>query len=480
VLSNNKFKVDSQIVSSQEIELSNFRIDPSRYNEKANSIKRHLNQLPIKIKTIGTLDGFDEIYLPNRFSRVYLDSDSDGAPMLGTSTMFMIRLPINKIYLNSIKDNNSLWIKEGDILLSRSGTVGTSVLCGRSYKNFIASDDCFRVRLDKSIQGYVAAYLISEIGQTLLIKDAHGKVIKHLKDYDIFNLEIPLIDSKDLNEINSIMLKAAEKVDFARDNLLESERLLTDYFNIQQENDSEISKPWLSKSRLTFIESSNQLIVNRLDPHSCDPSYFKIRSKLSKLPHKLLGNISNIWIPGRFKRFKTEEGYGIPLFSAANIMRAKLKPSAYISEIRNSRNIKQCKVTKDTILIPCSGTFGGILGRAVKANAILDKKSITQHVLRIKITDSDFDPDYVLALLGSLTMGYPLITSTRFGKDVPELDSDIIGKIPIPILDEKIQKQFSTPVLKAYNAIDEANLLEEKALSLLYTTLKYTKNQLLG
>ncbi len=155
-----------------------------------------------------------EIYLPKRFSRIYA---SEGVSMLGTSSMLMTQLPENlKVKITGNVNNSPLRIMPGDILISRSGTVGTSVLCGDSYNGFIASDDCIRLRVHKNIRGYIATYLKSYLGKTMLTKDSHGKVIKHLKTDDIKNTLIPLIDRKELSRINEKMLNWVKLIDTRR------------------------------------------------------------------------------------------------------------------------------------------------------------------------------------------------------------------------------------------------------------------------
>jgi len=188
------FVIESQIISNLETYRNNSRLDPSRYNQESIKMHNHLQLQPYPSKKICELDEFEESFLPNRFSRKYLNTDRNGTPLLGTSSMLMTQLPTNsRICVKSIRNYSKLFIKEGDILISRSGTVGTSVLCGNSYSQFIGSDDCIRLRLKKSIRGYVAAYLASPFGLTFLIRDSHGKVIKHLKEYDPCNVEIPLL-----------------------------------------------------------------------------------------------------------------------------------------------------------------------------------------------------------------------------------------------------------------------------------------------
>lgn len=469
---NKIFPVDRQIVSSIELPNRDNRLDPSRYNERGEAMNRHLKQLGIDLPCLKELEAFKEVYLPNRFSRIYLDDEDSGLPMLGTSTMLMARLPTDtRIRVEGDPARSPLRIQSGDILISRSGTVGTTVLCGDSYSKHVASDDCFRVRVEKSISGFITAYLQSPFGKTLLVRDAHGKVIKHLKDHDIKNIRIPIIQKPTLSKINKLMIDSMKCIDIARNSFDEGEVELCNLLGVQSKDDNK--SHWLNRKNKTFLKNSVALFNYRLDPHFFYPNINDLRSKFTTLPHKTLGKIAEVWGVGRFKRLRADEGHGTPLFSSGDIMRTILTPSTHISSERNSKNIKQCLIREGTILIPCSGALGGILGRCVRSGKKLHGQAVSQHSLRIQVTDPDFISDYVVAFLSSLTFGYPIITAFRYGKDVPELNPDDLKTIPIPKLPKPEQKKVAQYISIAYTNIDRANELEDEAQKELLEALQW-------
>lgn len=475
VSSSSLTSIDRQIVSSLETINRNYRLDPSRYNEAGEKRLRHLKLLRIKTPKLRELEQFKEIYVPNRFSRTYITDSEHGVPMLGTSSMFMIRLPNDaRIKIEGDIDNSPLRIKEGDILISRSGTVGTVVLCGKSYNSFVASDHCFRLRMDPEMQGFVSAYIKSPFGRLLLQRDSHGKVILELKARDIENVIIPLFDDNVINSINNLMLQAARLTDIARESLDKAEAKLDLLFRDSISN--QLRGLWLNEDK-SFLKPSCTLFNNRLDPHYYDPNVHKLRALLKTLPHKTLGEIAKVWGVSRFKRHRTEKGYGEPLYSSSDIMRAKIEPSTYISRTKNARNIEQCKIKQGTILVPCSGTFGGILGRSVVTSNRLDGKVITQHCLRIQVKHPDFIPEYIAAILGSWKFGYPIITAYRHGKDIPEISPEEIKAIPIPFIDLNKQEGIAVHVIRAIDSIDRANSLEDQAQEELLNALKWNSNE---
>lgn len=472
MLSSKMNSVDRQIISSVEIEMNSYRLDPSNYNKKSKKTTKHLVNLGIDLKKIKELDGFNGIYLPSRFTRKYLDDLDSGTPMLGTSSMLRAKLP-TKIRIAIDEEQKSNWIiKNGDILISRSGTIGTSVLCGNSYTNHVASDDCLRLRVDSEIAGYLSAYLQSPIGMDLLQKDGHGKVIRHLKEENILNFILPIIDTPKLLMINKLMIDSMKLIDEAREsfNLVENiisnsihEKLYVPYHKL--ENGSKADN---------ILVGSHQLIKQRLDPHYHSKEIDKLRTWAVSRDHSFLGTIADVWGAGRFTRHTAQNGHGVPLYSSADVLRSIITPSSYLSAEKNKKNIQECIVNKNTVLIACSGKFGGILGRCTKVGDKLDGQAVTQHLMRINTTDASFDDDYVTGLLTSEFFGYPLITATRFGKDVPEIDANGLKSIPIPQLEEKEIQLISKHTKLAYCNLEMANKKEDDAQKELLSALNWS------
>lgn len=453
----NKFSPELQLVSSKEVEQRKFRLDPSQYNFETERIVKNCKAKHIKLSNLKDLGWISSIFLPNRFSRSYTSSEN-GTPMLGTSSMLNMKLPTDmRIFVNKIKNGDKLYVENGDILVSRSGTVGTSVLCGASYEGYVASDDCIRVRISESYRGYVAAYLRSKYGFSLLAKDAHGKVIKHLKPEDIENLPIMLFDKDEMVEINGKMIKAMEKYDEARTLFRKVDTLLL-------ENLGHVLPRNISSNNIVAF---NKLICHRLDPHMYEPCANFLIMQIENMPHKLLGQVTNVWGVPRFKRhyLDADNENGIALYSSSDIIRGNLAASKYISKKLNHRNIQNCLVKKNTVLIPCSGAYGGILGKGTMAGKLLDGKVVTQHVLRITKRTDELYYYYVAAFLCSEKFGYPLITATRFGKDIPELDPGTLSIIPIPDIEYDVQKTIGDIFYAAIDAQETANIIENEAVN---------------
>ena len=456
-MSYKKWENQINIISSLDTLDKKMRLDPSRYNVETQRIIRNCKEHNIPLYALQELNC---MYLPGRFSRSYTHNKDRGVPMLGTSSMLNMKLPTDdRIFINKIRNYKKLFIEPGDILISRSGTVGISALCGESYRGFVASDHCIRLRIKENLRGYIAAYLKTYYGMALLVRDAHGKVIKELTEENIRELPIIFFQEK-AADINAMMLQAAELYDEAREKLQEVEDKLNQEFSM--------FIPVETKDNINIL-SFRGLITDRIDPHMYNFYSNYIFREILKTDHRLLGDIAEVWGTARFKRHYLEKHNpnGIGLYSSSDIVRANLSPSKYISRTLNAKEIEKCTIQYDTVLIPCSGAYGGIMGHGILAGKMMDGKAVTQHVLRVAKKAEDMNFYYIAAFLCSNNWGYHLITATRFGKDIPEIDPGVLKTIPVPELPMQKQNEIGGLFKQASVLQEQANESENRAISLM-------------
>jgi Type I restriction modification DNA specificity domain. len=80
----------------------------------------------------------------------------------------------------------------GDLLITRSGTIGRVAYATKRLVGAIVSDDMIRVRInDETIRLYVYAYLQSFAGHNQMLKNEYGSVQQHLEAKHISGILIP-------------------------------------------------------------------------------------------------------------------------------------------------------------------------------------------------------------------------------------------------------------------------------------------------
>lgn len=113
---------------------------------------------------------------------------------------------------------SQLKVKEGDILISRSGTIGKVTYATKNLaENYLISDDLVRVRVkNENLRAYLLAYFMSDTALSLMYMDEYGSVQQHLQPRHIQEMLIPIPDNWDMaSEIikkGNIYIKAMENM----------------------------------------------------------------------------------------------------------------------------------------------------------------------------------------------------------------------------------------------------------------------------
>jgi type I restriction enzyme M protein len=89
-----------------------------------------------------------------------------------------------------------LRVEYGDLLVTRSGTIGRVAYATRRLVGVVVSDDMIRVRIkDEDLRLYVYAYLQSFAGYNQMLRNEYGSVQQHLEARHISSILIPVPDN---------------------------------------------------------------------------------------------------------------------------------------------------------------------------------------------------------------------------------------------------------------------------------------------
>jgi type I restriction enzyme M protein len=113
---------------------------------------------------------------------------------------------------NQIRTINSLRVHRGDIVISRSGTIGRVTIVTKRLDGAIGSDDLIRVIVqDEEKRYYIYAYLQSKEAYHQMIRNEYGAVQQHLEPQHIRDILIPIPD--DWNAVNELVEKTKLSVE---------------------------------------------------------------------------------------------------------------------------------------------------------------------------------------------------------------------------------------------------------------------------
>lgn len=204
-------------VDSFSVKLSvlNHRADASYHLPTVDKIVNHLRAHADELSTVGDARISDDVILPGRFKRVYVD-EGYGRVFIGGKQIGELD-PTNKKYLSITQHGDriskQLELHENMTLITCSGTIGKVALVGKYWENWAANQHIIRiVPSSNDIAGFIYIFLASEYGHALITRYTYGSVVDEIDDNHVKEIPIPLLkDKKVQQKINDLALLANQK-----------------------------------------------------------------------------------------------------------------------------------------------------------------------------------------------------------------------------------------------------------------------------
>jgi hypothetical protein len=312
----------------------------------------------------GRLENVASTRQPSRLKGI-LVGRGFGTPFLAATQVFDLRpSPRKFLSLERTDDANSRFVSSGDILVTRSGTVGRTILAYRPLEGVIISDDLLRVEpTEKKHWGWVYAFLRSAKCRSMMVSAKYGHVIKHLEVGHLDALPMPDIDDKLLPEFTKTAQAILNKRNAAWDLIAEAEAIM----------DGEIGKVECRQNAGTGFSAQASVIFGkrrRLEAAYHHPMVGAILKRFKKLGLNTdtLDCVSErIWWLTRFKRVFGDEG--MPYMSADELFSVNPTISKTVM-VEQAETPEDYFVKAGWILMACSGQTYGLNGSV----SLLDKR----------------------------------------------------------------------------------------------------------
>ena len=186
-----------------------------------------------KVITLGERDDFEihrlgdlaNVYNGPRFKRPYANlgvTSGDTIRKYFTGTALTQLNSDNVKYLDSAKASpqvkkqlDALTIYKGYILVSDSGTLGRVTYALSQHDGHVATNNLIRIVIeDIPLRGYLYEFLKSDLGQSLMLKNAYGTNQEHLEPDVIADIPIPVPKNRELVEtIGNAVIKSIEQME---------------------------------------------------------------------------------------------------------------------------------------------------------------------------------------------------------------------------------------------------------------------------
>ena len=464
-------------INLQEVFETNYRLEAGVYGTEGRQARQDLAKCRWDIVPLGDLFRKDAFYL-GRFKRIYVEK-KNGVPFILPSQMTELYPKTTKFLSPATNiDIESTKVKKGQVLLTRSGTIGVVSYVTKTLENQSVSDDVIRIEA-KEYSGYIYAYLKSRIGKLLVETNNYGAVVKHIEPDHLQGVPIPDPPSASnlKQEIHNLIEESFKLRDESNELLDKTQILLKEALQLP-------SIEFLQEQAKQFDETANVLnysvplsdVFDRLDGSYYVPVVDVIEQHLAKTAKEIVKvgdhKISqSVILPGRFKRIYVEEGNGAVFFGGKQLYELDPCNKKYLSLKHHGDRIKdELTISENMTLITCSGT----IAKVTIAPQHWEGWTANQHIIRVVPTNIEI-AGYLYAWLSS-DYAYPLIIRYTYGAVVDELNDKQVSNISIPLLyDKNVQKEINDMVLEANRKRTEAYNLEQEALKVLNEKVIYAR-----
>jgi type I restriction enzyme S subunit len=203
--------VSNWIVSSQDLE---DRLDGSFYNPLAKAIEGLLTSSKYDVLKIADRKVTKEVILPGRFKRIYVE-DGFGVPFLGGKEIGTLDPRTGKnlsLQGHGERIKNQLTIKENQVLITCSGTIGKVNMAPKHWAGWTSSQHVIRLEPSSPIMGgYLYAWLSTEYGYELIKRFTYGAVVDEVDATHVGSIKVPIIENDLMDKIGSQVLFANTK-----------------------------------------------------------------------------------------------------------------------------------------------------------------------------------------------------------------------------------------------------------------------------
>ena len=416
----------------------------------------------------------EKAYYGGRLKRHYVGETEPGAVgFLGSSEMLDCKPEPVKFMLNDVKTAD-VRVKQGVVLISRSGTIGNVTYVGNTLSKFFVSEHAIRIEC-KDFPGYVYAFLKTKIGKLIVCSTQYGAVIQEIEPEHLATVPIPDAPTMLKKKIHDLIVRSYELRDESNDLIDQATALLIGELKLPDINAFDVGLYKKAAPVDTFSVRLSEM-SGRLDASYHVPIVDAIIEHLKRYAEEVttVGDprISReVILPGRFKRVYVDEGYGRVFIGGKQLYELDPTNKKYLSNVHHGDRIsRQLELHENMTLITCSGT----IGKVALVGKHWENWTANQHIIRILPASEDI-AGYLNIFLAS-DYGKVLITRFTYGSVVDEIDDNHVRQIAIPLLkNHTVQKKINDLALEANEKRYQAYLLEQEALQIMDRDVIYAK-----
>lgn len=435
-------------IKTSDLKKSEQRFDAAFHLSSAVSIRRMI-QKQTQYDVVSVSELTSRIFYGTRASRTYVSNPAYAIPFLTGASILLGNFDntklVSKKYTPAVEE---MTIKDGWILITRSGTVGQVAWSNKMFEGKYGSEDIIRVIPNGRMKGGILyAFLASKYGNPLLTQGAFGAVIQHIEPDFVGAICLPEFSTS-----------LQEKVD----TLVQDSSRMRELADAKRRQAIEIFEKYLTSKEAISVNvvNSKQIFAwhNRLDAQYQAEVMLRKKDNLD-LPSKTIRYFAKqIYVGNRGKRYYVPKG--IPFLSSSDMM--LFNPTKWCYQISyKTPALSSLKVQTRDILISRSGT----VGNCIYVSEGLSNVTVSEHALRLRIDDAKISPEYVFAYLNT-SQGQRKIKNSAYGSVIITLGEDFIGEMDLPLLPDNVRSEIAELIDEFAKFNDVANRKDSEAISL--------------
>ena len=410
-----------------------------------------------------TIGGKSGVYHAGRYKRIWVDDPKLGVPFMSSTNVLNSDIAgFTFISKKSLEENPLLGIRENQILITRSGTIGRMRFSRKDMVGMALTEHVLRVDIDpsKAPEGYVYAFLNSKFGVPMVIAPTYGAIIQHIEPQHIFSLPVPRFSNSNERKIDNKIKQSTEMMELYQRKLDEASSLILKNSNLS----SYCSFDWHQSGRDTGFSITSFNDSLSLRALNYNPRLDSLVDRLKQNEFKILNEIvenGELRTGVRFKRIDASEGYGVKLVGQKQAFWQRPEGRS-VSPAFTPPGVT---VPDGTLLISAQGTLGerSIFCKPILVKGKWAEYAYTQHFLRIRSGLKNVPNEYLYAFFRT-EVAYRCLWSMSMGSAQQDINLRMLRKLPIPILEPSGIRKVVKLVNEAFDLREEADVLELGAI----------------
>jgi len=197
------------------------RLDAEYYQPKYERVIEHLKK-NFDTKSLGEA-------IPDITTGQYCDEyvRHEGKPYIRGVDISNMSVNMDKLaYISPQRQVENKIAKEGDIVVSRVGTIGLSARLPKEVEGGTVSDNLIRLRFDqeKIDSYYLALFLGSDIGTNMMVRCSRGSVQQRLNQETLKEIPLPLLPMAKQKELADLVIQSHQARRKAKEFLEEAKK----------------------------------------------------------------------------------------------------------------------------------------------------------------------------------------------------------------------------------------------------------------